>query len=232
MFMGGQTQQIIFSLKKIKEGLRRNNSRMDGRLPITAALLLLQRLISCLPLICKSSYEVLLFRAAFLLAFFGFLRIGEFARTANNQNQDFKLIADSDLRVSGSTLWLKIRYSKTDQQGVTSSLQIEGSSNPHLCPVLAISQYLSSRPLFHGPLFIHLGGEVLKSCQFSHILKEAIKLVGLSPSSFSSHSFRIGAATTAATSGFPDEMIKKFGRWKSSAFEIYIRPHNFILNRL
>ena len=158
--------------------------------------------------------------------------MGEFARTANNQNQDFKLIADSDLRVSGSTLWLKIRYSETDQQGVTSSLQIEGSSNPHLCPVLAISQYLSSRPLFHGPFFIHFGGEVLKSCQFSHILKEAIKLVGLSPSSFSSHSFRIGAATTAATSGFPDEMIKKFCRWKSSAFEIYIRPHNLILNRL
>ena len=64
-----------FLIKKMKEGLRRYNSRMDGRLPITPVLL--QRLISCLPLICKSSYEVLLFRAAFLLLFFfGFLRIG------------------------------------------------------------------------------------------------------------------------------------------------------------
>ena len=154
-----------FLIKKMKEALRRNNSRMDGSLPITSALL--QRLISCLPLICKSSYEVLLFRAAFLLAFFGFLRIGEFARTAYTQNQDFKLIADSDLRVSGSTLWLKIRYSKTDQQGVTSSLQIEGSSNPHLCPVLAISQYLSSRPLFHGPFFLFtLEGKFLSRVSF------------------------------------------------------------------
>ena len=77
-----------------------------------------------------------------------------------------------------------------------------------------------------------LEAKFLSRVSFSHILKEAIKLVGLSPSSFSSHSFRFGAATTAATSGFPDEMFKKFGRWKSSAFEICIRPHNLILNRL
>ena len=52
----------------------RNNSRMDGRLPITPALL--QRLISCLPLICMSSDEVLLFRAALFLPFFCFQELG------------------------------------------------------------------------------------------------------------------------------------------------------------
>ena len=37
------------------------------------------------------------------------------------------------------------------------------------------------------------------------------------------HSFRIGAATTAAACGIPIEVIKTLGRWKSQAYQLYIR---------
>ena len=212
-----------FLIKKLKEGCRRVNHRVDSRLPITPSLL--SKLVKILPVICKSSYEVQLFTAAFLLAFFGFLRVGEFASTDRSGTNDFKLIARDDIAVSGSCLSLRIRYSKTDQRGVQSWLRIEGSSTPHLCPVLAVTNFLESRPQGSGPLFIHFNRQVLSSYQFSFVLKEGIKQIGLSPASFSSHSFRIGAATTAAMSGFSEELIKTYGRWKSSAFQVYIRPN-------
>ena len=43
------------------------------------------------------------------------------------------------------------------------------------------------------------------------------------PSKFSSHSFRIGAATVAAHSGIPDHLIQTMGRWSSNASQLYIR---------
>ena len=61
----------------MKEGCKRLKSGVDSRRPITFQIL--KRLIQVLPSICKSSYEASLFKAVFLLAFFGFLRVSEFA---------------------------------------------------------------------------------------------------------------------------------------------------------
>lgn len=40
---------------------------------------------------------------------------------------------------------------------------------------------------------------------------------------FSSHSFRIGAATVAARNGLPDHQIQALGCWTSFAYQLYIR---------
>ena len=67
-------------------------------------------------------------------------------------------------------------------------------------------------------------GDPLSARQVNHILKQGIKAIGLPPHLFPAHSFRIGAASSASMCGVPEEQIKSMGRWKSGAFESYIRP--------
>ena len=51
-------------------------------------------------------------------------------------------------------------------------------------------------------------------------------------SNFSSHSFRIGVATVAGRNGIPDHSIQELGRWKSNAFQSYIRTPSAALASL
>ena len=56
-----------FIVKRMLEGSRRGRITRDVRCPITMPTL--KRLLFALPHVCISAYEVLLFRAAFLIAF-------------------------------------------------------------------------------------------------------------------------------------------------------------------
>jgi hypothetical protein len=50
-----------------------------------------------------------------------------------------------------------------------------------------------------------------------------LTFAGLNLKNYKSHSFRIGAATTAWAKGFSEEQIQQIGRWNSEAFKKYIR---------
>jgi hypothetical protein len=63
----------------------------------------------------------------------------------------------------------------------------------------------------------------LSYTQFRHILAFAVKRCGLDPHRYLPHSFRIGAATTGASLGFPDYIIRALGQWNSDCYNRYIR---------
>ena len=54
-------------------------------------------------------------------------------------------------------------------------------------------------------------------------VREALSEAGFDPLKFAGHSFRIGAASTAARRGVEDSLIKTLGRWQSSAYLLYVR---------
>ena len=61
-----------------------------------------------------------------------------------------------------------------------------------------------------------------------HVLRRELKsilvLLRKNHEDYNTHSFRIGAATEMFQRGLSVDIIKKLGRWKGEAHEIYERP--------
>ena len=92
-----------------------------------------------------------------------------------------------------------------------------------VCPVDALLQYLTVRNSSPGPLFILQSGTPLTRTYLVTHLQSALQQAGLDQSQYNGHSFRIGAATTAAQQGIGDAMIQTLGRWRSDAYKVYIK---------
>ena len=58
---------------------------------------------------------------------------------------------------------------------------------------------------------------------FSSIVKGILAWLPLSEGNYNTHSFRIGAATAAMETQIPEAHIKMLGRWRSDAYQLYIR---------
>jgi len=117
-----------------------------------------------------------------------------------------------------------IRQSKTDPfcKGHVLHLSPTGTST---CPVKAFQQFAAmiptncqTRPLFSAGKF-----NPLTRLQLSRILRQLLQLTGYSPQLYCTHSFRIGAATTAAATGLPPWLIKMLGWWNSDAYMTYVQ---------
>ena len=119
------------------------------------------------------------------------------------------------------TLKVHLKISKTDQLGRGVDMYI-GKMDCSLCPLAAMLHYMAIRGLSAGPFFVLKTGAPLTKSAFTARIWEALQTLGF-PESFAGHSFRIGAATTAASAGIEDSVIRTMGRWSSSAFLAYIR---------
>ena len=117
---------------------------------------------------------------------------------------------------------VRIKQSKTDpfRKGVDLFLGRTGSD---ICPVAALLSYLACRGPRPGPLFIFADGRLLTRRRFVELVRAALASAGVDQRHYSGHSFRIGAATTAAAKGIEDSVIKTLGRWESVAYLQYVR---------
>ena len=120
-----------------------------------------------------------------------------------------------------SMVQVRIKQSKTDpfRRGINLYVGRTGSS---LCPVLALLGYLQVRGMDPGPLFRYRDGRALTRSKFAAAVRLALK-AGVDQAKYCTHSFRIGAATTAAANGIEDSVIKNMGRWESLAYLQYVR---------
>ena len=164
--------------------------------------------------------------AACCLGFFGFLRSGELSAPEEGEFDPGQHLSFSDVALDDSAnpkvVSVRIKQSKTDpfRLGVTIFL---GRTGTHLCPVAALLSYMALRGPGVGPLFRFEDGRPLTRVRLVSALRIALANVGLNPGDYSGHSFRIGAATTAAACGVPVDTIKTLGRWKIQAYQLYMR---------
>jgi hypothetical protein len=206
-------------LEQVLRGIKRlQGTEGRPRRPITVQVL--RRFQSILN---QNSYRDAMFWAASCVGFFGFLRSGEFTTNGKYDPKIHLSLADVsvDQRTNPRVLLLHIKASKTDQFRVGHTVRM-GATDSSVCAVRATVQYLRVRGGIPGPLFVHENGEPLSRKQLVTWIHDAVARLGLE-GNYSGHSFRIGAATTAASAGVPDHLIKTMGRWLSDAYQIYIR---------
>ncbi len=202
-------------------------SRPDSRLPIT--LDILTKCIHTLRTCYQPPSTARTLDTMFILAFFGgFLRCAELTASkfdpAINPTISDLTILDSE------TISFLIKQSKTDQIKTGHFVYIFNLSSP-IQPYQAVRKYLRLRisqaksPL--EPLFLDHAGNPVSRTWFRKQLKSVLLSAGISTTNFSSHSFRIGAATSAAQKGLTKHQIQTLGRWSSEAFQSYIRTDQF-----
>ena len=210
------------------KGIKRSQSTSSKRywLPITSDIM--QVILSSLQRDrSNNQYSKDLLWAACCAGFFGFLQAGEFMLT---QSVDSYPLQAADLSVNSHSAPTLVRIllceSKTDVMGQGVYIYF-GKAEQVLWLVTALLQYISMRPPHHSQLFIWQDGQPLTRDQFIVEVKALLPAANYISSSYAGHSFRIGAATTAALVGLPVHMIKTLGCWKSEAYQLYIRtpPH-------
>lgn len=93
------------------------------------------------------------------------------------------------------------------------------------CPVRLAAAYLAVRTTLEGYLLIHEDGTSLTKYQVQCIMHSCLEKSGMKGQGekFSSHSFRIGAATTAFRAGLSEECIMQVGHWESRCYKRYVR---------
>ena len=219
-------EQLTPYLEQVLQGIKKQqltHAPTRERLPITVDIMAnIWAVLSHSP----KDYHCIMMWAACYLAFFSFLRCGEF--TVPNQSEfdvnTHLSVTDIavDSKTSPSVIQVAIKQSKTDpfRKGIQLFL---GRIDHHICPVKGILPYLALQGTKPGPLFITQDNKFLTRQLFSAALSKVLKATGHDSCKYNTYSFRIGAAMTGKQAGISDVHIKMLGRWQSSTYQQYIR---------
>lgn len=206
------------TLHLVCKGIRRQQTTSERkRLPITIDIL--KVLKSHLRLSNYTLSEQRMLWSAFTLSFYAFLRASECLS-----------LTWSDITMADNHLVIELRQSKTDPFRRGQSIHIY-PTNSSTCPVRALKLFADKirdtsphKLVFSAGTFLPLTRPKL-----TEIIRYLLIQAGMCPSNYASHSFRIGAATTAAAAGLPTWLIKTLGRWSSDAYLTYVHcPNNVI----
>lgn len=209
-------QKLLLSTRKLKPS-------QDVRIPITKNIL--HQICDFLPVTVSNAFEKALFKAMFLLAFYGFLRVGEITSCQKVINKN--LILFNQISRQQDHLIIKFVTYK-HHMGKPFFLTIHSASNKKYCPVQCLEDYIKLRGVQNGPLFCYVPNIPVSRGKLSAVLKNCLSFAKLDMSRITSHSFRIGMASHCADIGMSDSKIRLLGRWKSDAFKSYIRPVNLV----
>jgi integrase len=137
------------------------------------------------------------------------------------------------LAFTSEGMLIKLRRSKTDQEGQGRQIALPFGSNSSTCPVAAMRAWLEAAAITEGPVFrsIQKGGRVhakrLSDKGVALIVKRYAAAAGLDAATFSGHSLRAGLVTSAARAGVPERVIMRQTGHKSIDMVLkYVRQAN------
>ena len=223
-------QSSIPVLKRVQAGISRTRASAGQpkrvRLPITPWLL--RQIKSALD--SSADPQKLVLWAVCCTAFFGFFRLGELLPGEGVTFNPRLHLAWGDVAVDGlqdpKMVRVHLKQSKTDQMGQGANIilgRTRTSSDLHVCPVAAVLGYVASWGAQPGAFFLGTRKEPIRKSTFVAKFRRILETLGFPQHQYADHSFRIGAATTAALAGVEDSTIQLLGQWQSAAFLRYVR---------
>lgn len=147
-------------------------------------------------------------------------------------------VEDVDFVSEGMTI--KIKRSKTDQEGESFLIGVPYGKKEDMCPVLALLKWIGLCQITTGPIFFAVGTpgkekfytnvddkRHLSGRSVNIIIKRRLKNAGISQRDYSGHSLRAGFITSAASKGIPEHVIQVHTRHRSTkVLRGYIRQGN------
>ena len=163
-----------------------------------------------------------LWKAMFIIAFFGCFRVSEFLVSKD----ELKLLAFNRVRLVGDSMEFLLKKTKNNSSGQIQQVLFAPLPGDLACPVQALRTFISVRcsSKSDAAFFIDCKGVSITASRFTMVLRKALVGLGiLEPLSYSSKSFRVGAASMCYSMNMSNEEIQALGRWASLAFLYYVR---------
>ncbi|CAG2232382.1 unnamed protein product [Mytilus edulis] len=219
---------ILKSVKRIQGS--------QNRTGLSINFLILQEICLRMRKCVFDKYIDCLIETTFIVAFFSFLRCGEFTVMNVDKFDPLTSLCISDIILKTDYTILRLKNLKTDP--FRKGIDIKLLKKITLFVLFGFKRYLSIRHSEFGigfpsdPLFITGKREALTRQFFLVKLKNILELCGYDPNLYNGHSFRSGAATSAGKARVEDHMIKVLGRWKSDSYCRYIKISQLLSNML
>ena len=219
-YVNGPSLNNNFLINKALLGVKKNRSSLDTRAPITSDML--RVMLSKVSNVSSNVYIVSLLKSMYTLAFYGFLRIGEMTKTGNEVLDKHVLqLSNVHIKPDEKSVVITFNSYKHMSGNVPFSLTIK-SDESQLSVVKLLAEYLQLRGYKNGALYLLPNSKPITRNLFNKYLEKVIKDCNFNLK-IKSHSFRIGAATTAIENGYSNEQVQIMGRWRSNAFKKYVR---------
>ena len=219
-----------FLLNALTNACKIQNDKVQTRLPIRINLLEvmlceIERIYST-----TQPYLEILYKAIFVLAYYGMLRISELtssphaARAKNvhvGSNKNKIMIVLYSSKTHGKNKYPQLVKIDALDDYIT-NLGRQGA----FCPFEIVRNYSNTRGGYYTDdeqFFIFSDHSPVKPTHVRNLMKTIFNRLNLKGSLYGTHSFRIGRASDLLKQKEPIDNIKQLGRWKSNAVYRYLR---------
>ena len=220
-------------VKIVMEGWEnmQDDKKLNTRYPCTPSILKLLKNQLRLDNMDNST-KIMIFAAA-TIGFFGGFRMSELLSRQENSYDPKYTLLKQDVAINSTTvngkkvrmLSIKLKNSKTSKSSEIVDVYENDSA---ICPVKAYTKLSKTTKAMANdyPMFSNEKGKLLTVRKLNVHLHRLVnsKLTGCR-GKVTAHSFRAGLTSIFGSLGYADEELKRFGRWSSRAFELYIKSN-------
>ena len=167
-----------------------------------------------------------LYKAMFLLGFYGLLRVGEIAKGDHVLKAKDIHIAQNKCKILIVLYSSKTHGPESRPQKICiTSLNDSEKVKRFFCPFTELHKYAKIRGGFvegSEQFFVFQDRSPVLPAQIRGILKTLITRINLDANLYDMHSLRIGMPSQMLSNGFSVDQIRVAGRWKSNAVFRYL----------